>query len=65
MFIKEPNLWIEYHDNRYFSFKWYNNQEEIQIKKIIKYLESKSQHKLKILDLGCGRNIISQHFKGN
>jgi hypothetical protein len=37
----------------------------VPINKIIKYLESKSKHKLKILDLGCGRNLIYQHFKDN
>lgn len=35
------------------------------INKIISYLETKSKHKLKILDLGCGRNLIYQHFKDN
>jgi superfamily II DNA or RNA helicase len=65
MFIKEPKLWNEYHDCRDFSFKGYDNQEDIPINKIIKYLESKSKHKLKILDLGCGRNLIYQHFKDN
>ena len=34
----------------------------VPINKIIKYLESKSKHKLKILDLGCCRNLIYQHF---
>ena len=41
------------------------SQDEIPINKIIKYLESKSKHKLKILDLECGRNLIYQHFKYN
>ena len=65
MFNNEPNLWVNYHDARDFSFQGYDNQEEIPINKIIKYLESKSKHTLTILDLGCGRNIISQHFKEN
>jgi hypothetical protein len=61
MFIKEHNLWDEYHDCRDFNFKGYDNQDEILINKIIKYLESK----LKILDLECGINLIYQHFKDN
>ena len=84
MFIKEPNLWTLYHDCRDFSFKGYDNQDEIPINKIIKYLETinnfinywgkkykvffaetKTKHKLTILDLGCGRNLIYQYFKDN
>ena len=39
MFIKELNLWTLYYDCRDFSFKGYDNQDEILINKIIKYLE--------------------------
>ena len=65
MFKKTPNEWHIYHDNRDESFKGYDNQEEIPVNKIIKYLETKMKHKLKILDLGCGRNKIKEHFKNN
>jgi superfamily II DNA or RNA helicase len=65
MFNDDPSLWNKYHDNRDFSFKGYDNQSEIPINKIISYLETKSNRKLKILDLGCGRNLIKQHFIQN
>jgi ribosomal RNA-processing protein 8 len=65
MFKEDPKLWHQYHDNRDFSFKGYNNQDEIPVNKIISYLEERSNKKLKILDLGCGRNIIKKHFEDN
>ena len=34
-----------------FSFQDYDNQNDIPINKIIKYLKTKLKHKLKILDL--------------
>ena len=43
----------------------YDNQDEIPLNKIIKYLETKKNRKLKILDLGCGRNLIKEKFKNN
>lgn len=63
--FKNESLWHQYHDSRDFSFQGYDNQNEIPINKIIAYLETKRNHKLKILDLGCGRNLIRQHFKDN
>ena len=65
MFKEIPDLWNKYHDSRDFSFKGYDNQDEIPVNKIISYLETKKNHKLKILDLGCGRNLIHTHFKDN
>jgi superfamily II DNA or RNA helicase len=65
MFKSNSELWHNYHDYRDFSFLGYDNQNEIPINKIINYLESKSNKKLKILDLGCGRNLIKDHFKDN
>lgn len=62
MFDENPQLWEDYHKFRDFSFKGYDNQEDIPVNKIISYLESKRNRKLKILDLGCGRNLIKQHF---
>ena len=65
MFTTDKTLWHQYHDYRDHSFKGYDNKDEIPINKIIKYLESKSKYKMKILDLGCGRNLIKEHFKNN
>ena len=65
MFETKPDLWHTYHDSRDFSFKGYDNQDEIPVNKIISYLETKQKHRLTILDLGCGRNLIFNHFKAN
>jgi ubiquinone/menaquinone biosynthesis C-methylase UbiE len=65
MFEKSQDLWHKYHDNRDFSFQGYDKQDEIPVNKIISYLETKKNHRLKILDLGCGRNLIYEHFKDN
>ena len=54
----------QYHKARDFSFMGYE-QTEVPVNKIISYLETKKNHRLKILDLGCGRNLIKQHFKDN
>jgi len=64
MFKDKPELWEQYHDARDFSFQGYE-QDEIPVNKIISYLETKKNHRLKILDLGCGRNLIKEHFKDN
>jgi superfamily II DNA or RNA helicase len=65
MFNDNPTLWYQYHEYRDISFQGYDNQDAIPINKIIKYLETKMKYKLKILDLGCGRNLIKQHFREN
>jgi ribosomal RNA-processing protein 8 len=65
MFIEKPDLWHKYHDSRDFSFKGYDKQDEIPINRIINYINKKSNKKLKILDLGCGRNLIKDYFKDN
>ena len=62
MFKEDKSLWHEYHDKRDHSFKGYDKQEEIPVNKIIAYLKTKTKHKLKILDLGCGRNFIKKYF---
>ena len=64
MFKDKPELWEQYHEARDFSFQGYE-QDEIPVNKIISYLETKKNHRLKILDLGCGRNLINEHFKDN
>ena len=64
MFKTEPTLWEQYHEARDFSFKGYD-QDEVPVNRIIKYLETKKNHRLKILDLGCGRNYIKEYFKDN
>ena len=65
MFNDNLTLWYQYHEYRDISFQGYDNQDAIPINKIIKYLETKMKYKLKILDLGCGRNLIKQHFREN
>jgi hypothetical protein len=67
MFTTTPELWHKYHDSRDFSFKGYDKPDEIPLNKIITYLETKKKknHTLNILDLGCGRNLIQEHFKDN
>ncbi len=65
MFSSNPELWHEYHDERDFSFLGYKEQDQIPIKKIVAYLETKQRHKIRIYDLGCGRNQIAAHFQAN
>ena len=43
--------------------KEYNDQAKYPHNKIISYLETRKNYKLRILDLGCGENLIKQHFK--
>ena len=58
---EHPEEWIAYHDARDVSFEGYI-QSELPRNRIIANLEKKSKHKLRILDLGCGRNYIAKHF---
>jgi superfamily II DNA or RNA helicase len=62
---KHPEQWKSYHDARDFSFKGYTDQSQIPRNRIITHLEKKAKHKLRILDLGCGRNYIASHFHGH
>jgi hypothetical protein len=62
---KHPEQWKAYHDARDFSFKGYMDQSQIPRNRIITHLEKKAKHKLRILDLGCGRNYIASHFDGH
>ena len=41
MFKQNNNLWHQYHKLRNNSFLGYNNQDELPVNKIIKYLEQK------------------------
>jgi ribosomal RNA-processing protein 8 len=63
--FSDESIWHKYHDARDFSFEGYDEQDEIPINTIISYLETKENHKLNILDLGCGRNLIRKHFRKN
>ena len=63
MFKSDPRLWEQYHEIRDQSFKGYDEQDEIPNNKILNYLKTKEKHKLRILDLGCGRNLIAESFK--
>ena len=65
MFKESPEMWEQYHASRDESFKTYKEQDEIPVKKITNYLKTKEKHKMKILDLGCGRNKIKEAFKEN
>lgn len=56
-----PAEWHAYHDARDISFKGYD-QSKIPRNRIIAHLANKCKHRLRILDLGCGRNNIAQHF---
>jgi hypothetical protein len=64
-FLENPDDWELYHKCRDHSFLGYDNQSEIPVNKIISYLDTKKSKRLKILDLGCGRNLIYNHFKNN
>jgi hypothetical protein len=65
LFSEQPDLWHQYHDTRDFSFQGYDDQNEIPVNKVIRYLKSRENRKLRILDLGCGRNLIAQYFADN
>jgi len=65
MFRSQPDIWIDYHNSRDHSFAGYDRQECIPVNKIIKYIEGRASKRLRILDLGCGRNLINQHFAFN
>lgn len=58
---KDPSKWFAYHNARDHSFQGYD-QAQIPRNRIIQYLEQKKHHKIRILDMGCGRNYISKHF---
>jgi ribosomal RNA-processing protein 8 len=64
LFASDNDQWEKYHSYRDFSFQGYP-QDDIPVNKIINHLNEKSKYKLKILDLGCGRNLIKDKFKSN
>ena len=57
-----PAEWHTYHTARDISFQGYIDQSQIPRNRVITHLANKIKHKLRILDLGCGRNNIAQHF---
>ena len=59
-----PAEWHAYHYARDISFQGYD-QTQIPRNRIIVHLANKRKHRLRILDLGCGRNNIAQHFAQN
>ena len=63
MFQEDKTLWHQYHDHRDTSFQGYKEQEQLPINMIAKMLEQRKKHKLKILDLGCGRNHFYNRYK--
>jgi hypothetical protein len=56
-----PAEWHAYHAARDISFQGYD-QSQIPRNRIIGHLGNKRKHRLRILDLGCGRNNIAQHY---
>ena len=58
----DPTEWYAYHAARDISFQGYTDQSQIPRNRIIAHLTTKRKHRLRILDLGCGRNNIAQHF---
>ncbi len=60
-----PAEWHAYHAARDISFQGYADQSQIPRNRIIDHLANKRKHRLRILDLGCGRNNIAQHFAQN
>ena len=60
-----PAEWHAYHAARDISFQGYADQSQIPRNRIIIHLANKRKHRLRILDLGCGRNNIAQHFAQN
>lgn len=57
-----PAEWRAYHAARDISFQGYADQSQIPRNRIIAHLANKRKHRLRILDLGCGRNNIAQHY---
>jgi hypothetical protein len=57
-----PAEWHAYHAARDISFQGYTDQSQIPRNRIIAHLADKRKHRLRILDLGCGRNNIAQHY---
>ena len=51
-----PAEWHTYHTARDISFQGYIDQSQIPRNRVITHLANKRKHKLRILDLGCGRN---------
>jgi hypothetical protein len=56
-----PAEWHAYHAARDISFQGYD-QSQIPRNRIIAHLNNKRKHRLRILDLGCGRNNIARHY---
>ena len=57
-----PAEWHAYHTARDISFQGYADQSQIPRNRVIAHLGDKRKHRLRILDLGCGRNNIAQHY---
>jgi hypothetical protein len=57
-----PAEWHAYHYARDISFQGYTDQSQIPRNRVIAHLANKRKHRLRILDLGCGRNNIAQHY---
>ncbi len=65
MFDNNNDMWTYYQDYIKENKNTYSNYDT-PVNEIIKYLDSKKNRKLSIIDLGCGReNLIQNHFSSN
>jgi hypothetical protein len=60
-----PAEWHAYHAARDISFQGYDQSQIPRNRIIARLANRRKDKKIRILDLGCGRNNIAQHFASN